>query len=89
MAKVDVPLDNLLEVRAQLVQGIKNALTVNDKNFLISFVSNKPDWSLVRDDKIKDFPSVKWKILNQEKLELKDKVKHKNYVDSLKNLLKS
>lgn len=89
MAKVDVPLDELLKVRLRLVQGIKSALTENDKSFLISFVSNIPDWSLVRDDKIKDFPSVKWKMFNQEKLEVKDKVKHKNYVDSLKNLLKS
>ncbi len=71
IAKVDVSLDGLLEVRAQLVQGIKNALTENDKKFLISFVSNKPDWSLVRDDKIKDFPSVKWKLMNQGKMDQK------------------
>lgn len=60
----------------EILQSIKNTFTENDKDFLISFVSNKPDWSLVRDDKIKEFPSVKWKVFNQEKLELKDKGKH-------------
>lgn len=87
MAKVDIPLDELLEVRVRLVQGIKNSLTENDKKFLISFVSNKVDWSLVRDDKIKDFPSVKWKMFNQEKLELKDKVKHNEYIKNVKEAL--
>lgn len=71
MAKVDVPLKELLEVRAQLVQSINNALTNKDKAFLISFVSNNPDWSLVRDDKIKNFPSVKWKLMNQGRMNQK------------------
>lgn len=40
----------------------------NDKKFLMSFVANQPDWSLVRDKKIKDYPSVQWKLLNQSKM---------------------
>ena len=64
----DVPLIKLLETREELVQRINGALTYNDKRFLISFVSNTPDWTLVRDAKIKDFPSVKWKIMNQKKM---------------------
>lgn len=85
MAKVDVPLEELIEVRAQLVQVIKNALTENDKKFLISFVSNKPDWTLVRDDKIKNFPSVKWKLMNQNKMK---EPKLSEYIESVKNVLK-
>lgn len=85
MAKVDVPLEELIEVRAQLVQGIKNALTENDKKFIFSFVSNKPDWTLVRDDKIKDFPSVKWKLMNQNKMK---EPKLSEYIELVKNVFK-
>lgn len=85
MAKVDVPLEELIEVRAELVQGIKNALTENDKKFLVSFVSNNPDWTLVRDDKIKDFPSVKWKMMNQKKMK---ESKLSEYIELVKNVLK-
>ncbi|MEC7276975.1 MAG: nucleotidyl transferase AbiEii/AbiGii toxin family protein [Bdellovibrionota bacterium] len=72
MAQIDTPLDELLDARTKLVENLINSLTNNDKDFLISFVSNKPDWSKVRDQKIKDFPSVKWKMMNQETMK-KDK----------------
>jgi predicted nucleotidyltransferase component of viral defense system len=68
MAKVDVSLDELIKARERLIKEVKEKLTQQDKDFLISFVSNKPDWSKVRDNKLKDYPSVKWKLLNQEKM---------------------
>ena len=68
MAKNEVSLDKLIRNREKLVSQIKLSLTANDKKFLISFVSNEPDWSLVRDAKIKDYPSVKWKLMNQAKM---------------------
>jgi len=39
----------------------------------LCFVANQPDWSLFRDSKIQNFPSVKWKLMNQEKMK-KDKI---------------
>jgi len=59
-------------------------LTTSDKEFLVSFVENRPDWNKVRDQKIKEYPSVKWKIVNQEKMSSKKKA---DYVLKLKNIL--
>ncbi len=84
MAKEDIPLADLIEARSKLIEEIKNKLTKNDKEFLLSFVSNKPDWSKFCDPKIKDFPSVKWKIMNQEKM-AKDKLEQ--YIDKTKQVL--
>jgi len=50
----------------------------------VSFVENRPDWNKVRDQKIKEYPSVKWKIVNQEKMSSKKKA---DYVLKLKNIL--
>jgi predicted nucleotidyltransferase component of viral defense system len=84
MSQVEVELDELLETRDQLIKLIRNSLTENDKRFLISFVSNSPDWSLVRNAKIRDFPSVLWKIHNQEKI---TSSKLKEYVKAVEKIL--
>lgn len=68
MAKNEVSLQELLANREILVEQINRSLTENDKNFLISFVSNKPDWSLVRDSRIQNYPSVMWKMMNQNQM---------------------
>ena len=82
MSKIETGLDELLKTRKALIENLKAQLSDDDKDFLISFVSNRPDWSKVRNDKIKDFPSVKWKLMNQEKMK-KDKIK--NYIKSVRN----
>jgi predicted nucleotidyltransferase component of viral defense system len=87
MAKVDLNLEELLETRIKLIKILKEMLTQDDKDFLISFVSNKPDWTKVRDGKIKDFPSVQWKMHNQNKLMKTDENKHKDYIIKLENIL--
>jgi hypothetical protein len=68
----------------KLVQQIRNLIDERDSKFLLSFVSNEPDWNLVRDARIKDFPSVKWKLFNQTKMK-KDKVA--NYIEQVKSVL--
>ena len=79
MAKNEVSLEELMANREKLVHQIRSSLSEKDKRFLLSFVSNKPDWTLVRDDKIQDYPSVKWKIMNQIKM---IKKKHEKYMDA-------
>ena len=84
MINEKVELLELLEVRKNLISGINKSLTSNDREFLVSFVENKPDWSKARDQKIKDYPSIKWKIANQEKMSAKKK---EEYVEKMKNIL--
>lgn len=54
------------------------------QDFLVSFVSNKPDWSKIREAKIKDYPSVKWKLYNQGKIGAK---KRNEYIEVVKSFL--
>lgn len=68
MEKDKVTLDELVSCRERLINEIKSVLSDEDRKFLISFVSNEPNWSLLRDEKIKDFPSVRWKLFNQSKI---------------------
>ena len=84
MAKNEVSLEELLANREKLVHQIRNLIDERDRKFLLSFVSNEPDWNLVRDARIKDFPSVKWKLFNQTKMK-KDKVA--NYIEQVKSVL--
>lgn len=84
MAKNEVSLKELLDNRDKLILELKNAIDDRDRKFLISFVSNEPDWSLVREARIKDYPSVKWKLLNQSKMET---VKVSRYIEQTKKIL--
>ncbi|MDD4976824.1 MAG: hypothetical protein PHY93_20885 [Bacteriovorax sp.] len=81
MSKTEVSLDEIKRVRDEFFEKIRTILNTNDKKFLMGFVDNNPDWSLVRDNKIKNYPSIKWKMLNQEKM---SKEKREKYIKNLK-----
>ncbi|MCO4753973.1 MAG: nucleotidyl transferase AbiEii/AbiGii toxin family protein [Bacteriovoracaceae bacterium] len=83
MAKVNVSLSELLRTRNILISSIVSSLNKNDQKFLMSFVSNNPDWKLVRNSKIKDFPSVRWKLFNQKKMSHK---KLEKYIKDVKSV---
>ena len=83
MAEVKVELIELNKVRKQLVAKIKDTLNENDIAFLKSFVANKPDWNLVKNNIIQNYPSVKWKLLNQKNMDSKKKEKYINDVSLL------
>jgi predicted nucleotidyltransferase component of viral defense system len=80
-----VSLADLENAGAELLTKIKSILSENDKKFIISFVENNPHWDLFFDGKIKDYPSIRWKLINQEKM---SKKKHKEYVDSVTKIFR-
>lgn len=83
MAMIEVSIQDLLQSREKLVKEIRSALTDKDKKFLLGFVENKPDWTLAHDAKIKDYPSVKWKMFNQEKM---SQAKRTTYLKNVEKL---
>ncbi len=83
MAMEEVSVQDLLQSRERLVKEIRSALNDRDKKFLLGFVVNKPNWTLVRDAKIKDYPSVKWKLFNQEKMSETKRTIYLNNVETL------
>ena len=84
MTAEDVKLEDLISVRSDLISKIKTSLTDEQKNFILSFKNKKPEWKLSGIDGIENYPSVKWKLMNLEKMEEK---KHKEAVEKLKEYL--
>jgi len=70
----DVPFtyDMFEQTRQDLVRRVNAMMDENDRKFLISFESAAPDWSLVPYSNFAEYPSVKWKLLNLEKLAKSD-----------------
>lgn len=84
MAEAYVPLEELLAVRARLVELIHQGLSDNEKDFLLSFKSREPDWALLDLEGASELPAIKWKQINLAKMPEK---KHKLALDKLADIL--
>lgn len=88
MTAREITLDELLQTRKLLVKTINDTMTSDEKRFLISFKSREPEWGLLGLDNaetISQLPSVRWKLINLEKLSEK---KHTAALNKLKEKLK-
>src|SRR5690606_37226219 len=70
--------------RERLVEKVQGSLTAKDRTFLLDFKRLEPDWSIYD---YQDYPSVKWKILNLNKLKNKNPAKYKDQYNRLENFL--
>lgn len=68
MTSIEIALETLYEARNRLIQWIHQSLTSDEKEFLISFVELKPEFSKLGINKAANFPSIRWKQLNLNKL---------------------
>lgn len=87
MAEVNVPVEELEHSRELLVETIHRDMTGDERNFLLSFKEQNPQWELLGLDNIKEvasLPSVQWKLLNLSGM---DKAKHKEATAKLKQVL--
>ncbi len=84
MAETDVPLEELVAVRERLVELIHQGLTDNEKDFLLSFKSREPDWTLLDLEGVSELPAIKWKQINLAKMPEK---KHKLALEKLADIL--
>ena len=72
MAQIEVAVEELEAVREKMVKLINESLTQEEKKFLLSFKNKQPEWDLLGMPNVKDvavLPSVRWKMINLEKLE--------------------
>ncbi len=81
MTQEEISYDELVEVRGTLVSNIRQILTPDEKNFLLSFKNGEPDWKLLGVDGIENLPAVQWKLINIRKIE---KSKRAELFDKLK-----
>jgi predicted nucleotidyltransferase component of viral defense system len=67
MVRQDLPLQVLEQTRERLMDAIRQHLTEQDAEFLLSFKRKQPDWSLLPLKDIEALPAVRWKLHNLEK----------------------
>lgn len=76
------------ETRKNLIEQVNANMTNTDKEFLISFENGEPDWSKCCAGDLSNYPSVKWKLQNIDKLVKSNPKKHQEGVQKLQNFLK-
>jgi predicted nucleotidyltransferase component of viral defense system len=69
--------------RDNLISGVNKRLTDEDRVFLLKFKNLTPDWSLYD---FEDFPAVRWKMLNLQKLKDSNPKKHLQQYEALEKL---
>lgn len=75
-----VPLNELIHTRDFIKEKMKTWLTDDEKKFILSIKNMTPDWELSGIENIQNFPAVKWKLLNIQKM---SKPKHAQAVKKL------
>ncbi len=86
MAIVPYSYDDFEATRVRLVKEIHARITDREREFLIRFKSGEPDWSLLPINALQDYPGVRWKLTNIQKL-MRDRAKHADQLDALRAAL--
>lgn len=63
-----VSLEELNATPNLMITALKAQFTQRDYDFLMSFKSGQPDWSLAPEEQIQHLPAVKWKLKNIEQI---------------------
>jgi predicted nucleotidyltransferase component of viral defense system len=64
MTAEPVELSELLAARERLIRELQQGLDKDERNFLISFVRNQPDWALLGIPHLAELPGIRWKSHN-------------------------
>ena len=75
MTSDPIHLDDLLQTQQRLMAELPQALTPNHKNFLLSLLETKPDWSLLPFKHLQELPAIQWKLQNLSHLKSKNPAK--------------
>lgn len=84
MAEIDVPLSDLESCRSALISLVNSSLTDSERQFLLSFKSRSPDWTLLGLQGVDQLPAVRWKLQNLGKMSAD---KHAVALELLRKLL--
>ena len=82
----DIPFtyEEFEEARSKIITEVNRLMTDEDKRFLVSFEQGKPEWDGYEFEYFKDYPSVRWKLVNLAKLAKQNPLKLKEESDKLK-----
>jgi hypothetical protein len=75
MTSQNVSLAELEEVQRAVRDELPKQLDAAERRFLVSLVSNVPDWTLLGIPHLQDMPAIRWKLTNLERLQRDNKIK--------------
>ena len=75
MTEVPFTYEEFEQTRSRLINDVNSLMTSQDKRFLIKFECAEPDWNNFEFPYFQNFPSVKWKLMNLQKLKKQNPVK--------------
>ena len=85
MSDIEFNYNDYEDARINLIAMVNNALTGTDKEFILSFEEGTPDWTKCCAGDLGNYPSVKWKLQNINKLKNSDEQKHYKGIEKLKH----
>ena len=83
MTDIEFTYEEFEQTRSKLITDVRKLMTDEDKQFLISFESANPQWDGYEFEYFRDFPSIKWKLLNLAKLKKQNPAKLNAEVEKL------
>lgn len=78
MTREPVELKDLLDIRERLHEELPDALTDQQRHFLIGLVAGHPQWSLMRCEHLIEMPAIRWKVRNLQTLEANNPAKFRD-----------
>jgi predicted nucleotidyltransferase component of viral defense system len=89
MTAEPVELSELIATRERLIREIQLGLDAAERKFLISFVRNLPDWSLLGIPHLAKLPGIRWKLHNLGQLAKLSPKKFAMQAEALERLLET
>jgi predicted nucleotidyltransferase component of viral defense system len=89
MTTEPVALTDLLATRDRMMYELQTTLNENERRFLLTFVTNQPDWSLLNIPHAQALPGIRWKLRNLSQLQKVNPKKFAEQSEVLAGLLKS
>ena len=88
MTDITFTYDEFEETRSKLISDVNAMMTEADRRFLVSFERGEPEWDGYEFEYFKNYPSVRWKLLNLKKLAKQNPLKLQAEADRLKKVLR-
>ena len=82
-----VELATLLTARERMMHELQQDLSGDERRFLLSLFTAKPEWSLLRVPHLNQLPGLRWKLQNLEQLRKTNARKFAEQSDTLARLL--
>ena len=86
MTDIEFTYEEFEQTRSKLINDVRKLMTDEDKQFLLSFESANPKWEGYEFEYFRDYPSIKWKLLNLAKLKKQNPAKLNAEVEKLKTV---